>query len=65
MTDTAKPVVLTYACRGKRVVPGRHQRVGCGFDLTSLITDLPTDGGTHQVRCPQCSNVVTVTRPTE
>lgn len=54
---------ITYTCRGRRVVSQRPQRTGCGFDLTPAIDALPTDGGTHEITCPNCGNVTSVTRP--
>ena len=56
---------VTYTCLGPRVAEDSAQRKGCGADLTAFILAVKKDGQTHEVECPHCGNVSTVTRTPE
>ncbi|MCI0488925.1 MAG: hypothetical protein L0229_20225 [Blastocatellia bacterium] len=56
---------ITYTCRGPRVSEDSAERAGCGLDITELVQAVEVDGETHEIECPRCGNVATVTRTPE
>lgn len=49
--------LLMLDSQRRDAVPGRS---GCGYDLTSQIASIPTDGDEYSYRCPACGNTGTV-----
>lgn len=47
----------------ERCSRGLYDRLGCGFDVTSLMEKCPWDGEKHFVTCPKCGTKCGVTHP--
>lgn len=38
----------------EQFVTNQGRRLGCGFDVTTLMEEVPWDGQQHFVECPKC-----------